>query len=206
MTNFLEDKLPTWSFDGSAILFFSRRAGNRASQLYQTSPDADFRQNSVRMLSEGQYPSWGANNQVVFKGWGQTGSGLRLASPDLANSQPVTDSDQDSAPALAPNGKQIAFMSRRDGNWEIYRVNSDGSNLQRLTTDPADDGLPTWSPDGQAIAFVSNRNGAWVIWVISAAGNDLKKVLTMAGSPDGVVSTDPANSTGWLEERIGWAP
>ena len=206
ITNFLEDKLPTWSPDNKTILFFTRRSGNRASQFYQISPDTAFDRNSPRFVSEGEYPTWGASNQVVFKGWGQTGIGLRLAPPDFASNQTITNSGQDTAPALSPDGRQIVFMSQRDGNWEIYRINVDGSNLQRLTNDPANDGLPTWSPDGRAIAFVSNRNGGWAILVMNANGANLKKLFTMSGSPDGVVYSDQANSTGWLEERISWAP
>ena len=50
------------------------------------------------------------------------------------------------------NGK-IAFVSQRDGNEEIYVMNADGSNVQRLTFDPVgspkSDVNPTWSPDGK---------------------------------------------------------
>ena len=46
-------------------------------------------------------------------------------------------------------------MSKRDGNFEIYSMNADGSGQTRLTNNPAADGFPTWSPDGTRIAFVS---------------------------------------------------
>ena len=35
--------------------------------------------------------------------------------------------------AWSPDGKRIAFASDRDGNWEIYTMNTDGSNQTRLT-------------------------------------------------------------------------
>lgn len=54
------------------------------------------------------------------------------------------------------NGK-IAFVSYRDGNAEIYTMNPDGSDQQRLTEDPASDTEPAWSADGKKIAFVSDR-------------------------------------------------
>ncbi|GAH70395.1 unnamed protein product, partial [marine sediment metagenome] len=53
---------------------------------------------------------------------------------------------------------KIAFVSDRDGNWEIYVMNADGSEQTRLTNDPALDGCPIWSPDGKKIAFVSERD------------------------------------------------
>ena len=52
---------------------------------------------------------------------------------------------------------QIAFMSHRDGNWEIYVMDADGRNQRRLTNNPASDHAPSWSPDGQRIAFMSQR-------------------------------------------------
>jgi Tol biopolymer transport system component len=58
------------------------------------------------------------------------------------------------APAWSPNGKQIAFNSRRDGVFQIYVMNADGSDQTRLTTDGTADFIPTWSPNGTHIAFM----------------------------------------------------
>jgi len=41
---------------------------------------------------------------------------------------------------------KIAFESYRDGNFEIYVMNADGSKQIRLTNNPAYDGFPSWSP------------------------------------------------------------
>jgi len=157
------------------------------------------------LLAQGEYPSFGLSGQLVFKGWETTGKGLRLATSDLKDLQSVTNVDTDTAPTLSPNGQKIAFMSRRDDNWDIYVVNADGSELERLTENLAQDGLPTWSPDGQAIAFVSNRGGSWAVWAMTPAGKDQQQLFTMEGSPDGFVGTDTFASRGWAEERISWA-
>ena len=53
-----------------------------------------------------------------------------------------------------PNGK-IAFVSSRDGNYEIYVMDANGSNQERLTCDEHGDGYPAWSPDGKKLAYVS---------------------------------------------------
>jgi Tol biopolymer transport system component len=141
---------------------------------------------------------------MVFKGWGTTAYGLRMATTSFANVQTITNVDEDTSPALSPDGQQVAFMSRREGNWEVYIINVDGSGLRRLTDDPADDGLPTWSPDGRAIAFVSNRGGPWAIWAMLPNGSGQRQLFTMEGSPDGFVGTDTFASRGWAEERISW--
>ena len=61
----------------------------------------------------------------------------------------------------APNGK-IAFSSSADGDFDIYTMNPDGSELVNLTDafGDANDADPNWSPDGSKIAFASGRAGA----------------------------------------------
>lgn len=69
-------------------------------------------------------------------------------------------------------GQKIAFVSDRDGNWEIYTMNSDFTNQTRLTYNSADDISPGWSSDCQKIAFVSNRDGVYKIYVMNANGTN----------------------------------
>jgi serine/threonine-protein kinase len=202
ITIFFEDQLPTWSADGREIILLSRRAGDRKSQLIKVSSAGE--NGDGLIISEGEYPTLGPNNEFIFRGWGTTGTGLIFSSISFDNRQRLTDLNEDTAPAISPSGQEIAFMSRRDGNWEIYVMDIDGSNLQRLTADPAQDGLPTWSPDGKALAFVSDRQGQWAIWAMAPAGDDQQQLFAIEGSPDGFVGTDAFSSRGWAEERISW--
>ena len=95
-------------------------------------------------------------------------------------------------------------MSRRDGNWDIFVANVDGSNPNRITSNPNEDGLPAWSPDGKAIAFVSLRDGEWGVWATLPTGEDQRLLFKMEGSPDGLVGANRNASRGWTEERISW--
>jgi hypothetical protein len=56
-------------------------------------------------------------------------------------------------PAWSPSGTKIAFVSRRNGNADIYVVGAGGGAERRLTTSPEDDSAPSWSPKGKTIAF-----------------------------------------------------
>ncbi|HUG16784.1 MAG TPA: DPP IV N-terminal domain-containing protein, partial [Thermomicrobiales bacterium] len=102
------------------------------------------------------------------------------------------DDGQQAAPVDATPTGQIAFVSERDGNAEIYLINADGSGLRRLTDNPASDTEPDWSPDGERIAFVSDRDGARSLYVMDADGSNVGR-LTQDGlsvtaplwSPDG---------------------
>ena len=98
----------------------------------------------------------------------------------------------DNYPAWSPDGKRIAFTSKRDGNFEIYVMNADGSNPTRLTDNPRMDVYPSWSPDGKQIAFESDRNLAPNIFVMNPDGTNIKQVtegpdwnIEPAWSPDG---------------------
>lgn len=82
---------------------------------------------------------------------------------------PVDSFDYSSTPS--PDGRRIAFVSRRDGNDEIYVMNADGSAQSRLTFTPAADYAPAWSPDGSRISFVSNRDGNVELYVMGADGS-----------------------------------
>jgi WD40 repeat protein len=89
------------------------------------------------------------------------------------------------------NGK-LAFGSNRDGNFEIYVMNADGSGVTRLTNDAASDGAPAWSPDSSKLAFASDRDGNIEIYVMNADGSGVARLTDNAAfdsqpawSPDG---------------------
>jgi Tol biopolymer transport system component len=95
-------------------------------------------------------------------------------------------------PAWSPDGRKLAFVSRRDGNSEIYVMNADGGEQENLTRQPASDSHPSWSRDGRKLAFVSRRDGNAEIYVMNADGSGLRNVtrtprddLGPAWSPDG---------------------
>lgn len=66
----------------------------------------------------------------------------------------------------------IVFVSERDGNREIYHIQSDGRQLIRLTDHPEVDSDPTWSPDGTQIAFRSRRDGSSDIFIMGSDGSN----------------------------------
>jgi Tol biopolymer transport system component len=63
------------------------------------------------------------------------------------------------------------FVSDRDGNNELYKMNADGTGETRLTHNAAYDGDPGWSPDGTQIVFTSERDGNFNVFKMSASGD-----------------------------------
>ena len=108
---------------------------------------------------------------------------------DSPNSTPpITNSTaNDTFPAWSPDGTKIAFQSDRDGNTNIYVMNTDGTGQVSLTNSPANDSSSTWSPDGTKIAFQSDRDGNSEIYVMNFDGSGQSR-LTNNAATDG----DPA--------------
>ena len=80
------------------------------------------------------------------------------------------------------NGNKIAFDALCEVDFEIFVMNSDGSNQRRLTSSPDHDTEPAWSPDGSRIAFVSRRDGDAEIYVMNENGSDETRLTFSAGS------------------------
>ncbi len=87
---------------------------------------------------------------------------------------------------------KIAFYSNLEGNFEIYVMNVDGSDVRRITHNTVSDISPVWSPDGTKLAFVSRRDGNSEIYVMNANGSGQTRLtrspeadFSPAWSPDG---------------------
>lgn len=90
-----------------------------------------------------------------------------------------------------PGWSKLVFQSFRNGNWEIYRANSDGSNQVRVTNDPDIDYAPRLDPGSSRIAFSSNRgDGDYDIYVVNWNGTGLA-ALTDNGGDDVSPSWSP---------------
>lgn len=86
----------------------------------------------------------------------------------------------------------LVFVSNRSKNKELYRIDFDGENLQRLTSDGSILLSPSWSPDGNQILYTSYRDNNPDLFLISANGGEPKPISIQPGlnlggkwSPDG---------------------
>lgn len=88
---------------------------------------------------------------------------------------------------------KIVFHTGRHGSPEIYAMDADGSNKQRLTDNSALDSSPVISNDGSKVAFVSGRNGGQHLFVMNADGSGAQEVTTASTDP-GFHSWSPDDS------------
>lgn len=71
----------------------------------------------------------------------------------------------------SPDGQTLAFVGRRDGEWDIYTIPVGGGAERRLTTCPGLDDGPDYTPDGAFIYFNSFCSGKMEIWRMRADGS-----------------------------------
>src|SRR5580765_4288347 len=90
------------------------------------------------------------------------------------------------------NGR-LAFGININGNTDVYSVQPNGQDLQRLTTDPGFDACAAYSADGNRIAYCSGQGGGPVqVWTMNQDGTDKQQVTHTSDtaifpdfSPDG---------------------
>lgn len=88
------------------------------------------------------------------------------------------------------SGDRIVFAGNRDGDFDIYLMDSEGSIMGQLSDNNAQDISPNWSPDGSQVAFSSNVDGDYDIYVIDM---------------DSGKSTDLTNNS-WEDIAPTWSP
>ncbi|HET7183808.1 MAG TPA: LpqB family beta-propeller domain-containing protein [Terriglobales bacterium] len=87
-------------------------------------------------------------------------------------------------PALSPDGRSVAYISNRDGHYNVYVGLVHGAEPLQITHDAAMKARPSWSPDGGMLAYAQlNNSGAWDIWEVPALGGLPRKVVLNAADP-----------------------
>jgi WD40 repeat protein len=79
-----------------------------------------------------------------------------------------------------PDGR-LVYDSDEGGTYHIWRMRSDGSDQQQLTSGAAPDKFPTVSPDGNTIVFVSRRSGTTQLWRIDIDGRNPTQLTNFEG-------------------------
>ncbi|MFW6201610.1 MAG: hypothetical protein ACOC8B_03465, partial [Gemmatimonadota bacterium] len=147
------------------------------------------------------------------------GAMLLLGAPSLAaQEEPQTCDLHD--PVWSADGERILFYANRAGNFDLYSVRPDGSELRRLTDDPRDEVEPAWSPDGSRIAFaIDEGENRYRLWIMSVTGSASRperlapaemRAAGPAWAPDGAriafAGTDDDNTDIYLVGPDGGEP
>ena len=207
ITDQIEAARPSVNPQGDTYVYESRQESDRQPRLFRTYGTENQPITRDGSAIVGQSPFWLPDQRILYSGCWQNDCGILVMREDGTHPRQVVAGSTETNAEASPDGRQVALMSLRDGNWEVYVADLDGSHLRRLTRGTANDGLPTWSPDGQYIAFVTDRDGPWAVWVMRPDGSQQRRLFDIGGPLYGRVRSAAAHETGgWIQERISWAP
>ena len=202
----------SWSPDGKKIAM--TLSFNGRPELYLVSADGGEPQplsRSIqwrRLAGEGFQPSIAGLLFDVEPDWSPDGnrivfSSARTGHPmiyivDVATrvaTQLTFAGQYNATPAWSPRGDKIVFAAQRtgEGNFDLYGIDPDGNNLQRLTSGDNPSGKrfnnesPSWAPTGRHLAYASNEGGQYGVYVMNVDGNFQKKI-----SPPGMDCSMPS--------------
>ncbi len=172
---------PSVSPDGKRIAFCSSR-NDQYSQIYVVNGNGSGEQRLTKITTgDSCGPVWSHDGKkIAFYSFASPhpsrNPAIWVMDPDGSNLKKLAEHGLSAT--WSPDDRQIAFASNRDGRFQIYAMNSDGSNVRRLTNNKAEDSSPAWAPDGGAIVFVSNRESEHpALFLMGADGSEQHRLI-----------------------------
>lgn len=158
LTNSLgPDFKPSWSPDGEQIAFRTSRDGQ--DEVYIMNADGSCQRNLTQDKADDRSPAWSPDGTAIAYDHFYDSQFQDVSVMDIVSrSRRRVTTGSGEYPAWSPDGTRIAFASARDGDYEIFVINVDGTGEQQLTNNSEYDMYPAWSPDGQSIAYESGTD------------------------------------------------
>jgi Tol biopolymer transport system component len=153
---------PQWSPDGRWISvgvgsYFLART--RPAQVLLVKPDGSEMRPLTTGVGNAGFPGWSPDGKhVVYRYWSDKAGGLRIATVADGSHRTLT-TGYDNFPSWSPRGDRIVFSRLANGDFDIYSMRPDGTDVKQLTTAAGNDSHAVWSPDGEFILFSSSRFG-----------------------------------------------
>jgi len=183
-----DEQNPRWSPDGKQIVYH-KLSKAKGYQIWLV----DVETKVVRYIDDGLTPTWSPDGKYLAYGKKSDGN-WDIYKHDLRSSQTIrltNHSAKEQYPYWAlVNGKEkLLFASKRTGTYEIWEMNTDGSNKKRLTVVGDQTGNrmigPVVSPNGKKIAFweIDYMNDHSV-WLMNHDGSDPIEFIKKAANPE----------------------
>lgn len=178
------DSSPTWSPNGNKIAYareYLDSKGTWQEEVWIMNSDGS-EQTQLKTIN-GRAPCFMKDGRILFHSKSEFNQ-ICIANNNGSNIIALTNNTaKNRSPKVSPNGKQIAFISDRDGNQEVYVMNIDGSNQKRLTYNTVSDWDVCWSPDGSKLIFASDTGDYLSLYMINKDGSSIKKFIDNGSQP-----------------------
>jgi hypothetical protein len=117
----------------------------------------------------------------------------------------LSDGSPSIQPALSPDRTRIAFSSERArAGYDLFVMDVDGRNLQRLTTNAGTEGEPVWSPDGRRIVFTGTaREGPPQLFSVQPDGTGLRQLTEGKGGSHSATVSPDGRQLAFISSREG---
>jgi TolB protein len=189
---------PVISSDGSRIAFTSYHRINPGIVVFSVDPVRDLRFYN-QTASVNSSPSFLPDGRIIYSSSGAGGCcRIVIANPDGTGFRGITAPSRwiDTEPKVNPKtGQQVLFVSGRSGPQQIYSMNIDGGDIERVTDGTGEAAGPSWHPNGQFMAFSWTRGysaGAWNVFLMNLSDHHYVQLTSGAGknenpswAPDG---------------------
>jgi TolB protein len=170
---------PAFSPDGRTVALTLSRDGNPEVYLLTLATGAFRRLTTYAGIDT--EPTWSpTGREIAFVSERAGGAHVFVMDAEGANVRRVTQSGFNTQPRWSPKGDSIAFTSRQ-GNFDLWAVSPDGSNLRRLTAGPGNNEGASWAPNGRHLVFQSNRSGNYQLYTMLADGSEQQPLPRGAG-------------------------
>jgi Tol biopolymer transport system component len=179
-TNILWAGYPTWSPDGSRILFLGSETARRPDSFYTAPANGGTARKTLPLASPfgTQDIQWLAGGKLLYSIRNYLGGGgslwtVRISSDGTALSSPerfTLGAGNEGYPSADSGGSRIVFAGLQVGQdiWTIPARGNEGKTLgemRRITQGPADSTYPTVSRDGKRLVYTSDRSGNWDLYL-----------------------------------------
>ena len=149
--NDASDAAPAWSPNGAQIAFETDRDGDW--EIYLMNADGSSPTNFTNNPgADDRNAAWSPDGaQIAYESFASADAQKEIYLKESDGTSPeinlTNNPASDSAPAWSPDGSQIAFQSFRDGVWQIYIMNADGSSSTKISSNPGQNNYePLWRP------------------------------------------------------------